>query len=63
MRSVHAFLAHFLRHRSLVLEMAFAPPAFAAVYSERQALSTHAVQQFMSDPAPLLSQFPNGGPM
>jgi hypothetical protein len=39
----------------------FAMPAAAAVYSPQQALPPQTVQQFLSDPGALLTQFPNGG--
>ena len=37
-------------------------PASAAVYSSRQALPADTIQQFLANPAALLSQYPNGGP-
>jgi hypothetical protein len=37
-------------------------PATAAVYSPRQALPSDTIQQFLANPAALLSQYPNGGP-
>ncbi len=37
-------------------------PAMAAVYSSQQALPAQTVQQFLADPAALLTQYPNGGP-
>jgi hypothetical protein len=36
-------------------------PASAAVYSPRQALPADAIQEFLANPAALLSQFPDGG--
>lgn len=39
------------------------PLATAAVYSSRQALPADTIQQFLANPAGLLSQFPNGGPL
>ena len=47
----------------LGLAVAFVTSASAAVYSVHQALPSQTVQQFLSDPASLLSQFPNGGPV
>lgn len=38
------------------------PSAEAAIYSPQQALPADAIQQFMSNPAGFLSQYPNGGP-
>jgi hypothetical protein len=43
--------------------MVFVTPVPAAVYSARQALPAQTIQQFLSDPASLLSQFPKGGPL
>jgi len=43
--------------------LAYLPPASAAVYSQRQALPADTIQQFLANPATLLSQFPNGGPL
>jgi len=37
-------------------------PAMAAVYSSQQALPAQTVQQFLANPAALLTQYPNGGP-
>ena len=37
------------------------PPATAALYSPQQALSQQAIQQFLSNPAALLDQYPHGG--
>ena len=45
------------------LVLAVAPSASAAVYSTRQALPADTIQKFLADPAALLSQFPNGGPL
>jgi len=42
--------------------LAVVPPASAAVYSPRQALSTDTIQQFLANPSSLLSQFADGGP-
>ena len=42
--------------------LASVPLATAAVYSSRQALPSETVQQFLGNPAGLLSQFPDGGP-
>jgi len=39
-----------------------AVPGMAAVYPPQQALSSQAVQNFLANPAALLTQFPNGGP-
>lgn len=39
-----------------------ATPAGAAVYSAQQALPASAIQQFQSNPAGFLSQYPTGGP-
>jgi hypothetical protein len=63
MRSFHVVPRALFAASVLGLAMAFASQASAAVYSERQALSPQTVQQFISDPTSLLSQFPNGGPM
>ncbi len=63
MRAFHVISRAVFATSILGLAMAFAPPASAAVYSGRQALSASVIQQFLSDPASLLSQFPNGGPM
>jgi hypothetical protein len=41
--------------------LASVPPATAALYPPQQAMSPQAVQQFLSNPAALLTQFPNGG--
>jgi hypothetical protein len=38
------------------------PSANAAVYLPRQSLPTQTIQQFLSNPSSLLTQFPNGGP-
>lgn len=47
-----------------IVSCALAPvsPATAAVYSSQQALPAQTVQQFLADPAALLTQYPNGGP-
>jgi hypothetical protein len=42
--------------------LASVPLASAALYSSRQALPADTIQQFLANPAGLLSQFPNGGP-
>ena len=39
-----------------------APFATSAVYTSQQALPAETIQQFLADPAGLLSQYPNGGP-
>jgi hypothetical protein len=41
--------------------LASVPPATAALYPPQQAMSPQAVQQFLSNPAALLTQYPNGG--
>jgi hypothetical protein len=42
--------------------LASVPSATAALYPPQQAMSPQAVQQFLSNPGALLTQFPNGGP-
>jgi hypothetical protein len=63
MRSFRAVPRALFATSILGLAMAFVTSASAAVYSAHQALPSQAVQQFLSDPASLLSQFPNGGPV
>ena len=42
---------------------ASAPLALSAVYTPRQALPVEAIQQFLTNPEGLLSQYPDGGPL
>jgi len=63
MRSFRAVPRALFATSILGLAMAFVTSASAAVYSAHQALPSQTVQQFLSDPASLLSQFPNGGPV
>lgn len=63
MRPFHPILRGLFAASILGLAMGLLTPAAAAVYSARQALPSQTIQQFLSDPASLLSQFPTGGPM
>jgi hypothetical protein len=42
--------------------VAATPPATAAVYTPQQALPANTIQQFLTNPSTLLTQYPNGGP-
>ena len=42
---------------------ASAPLALSAVYTPRQALPVETIQQFLTNPEGLLSQYPDGGPL
>ena len=63
MRSFRAVTRALFATSILGLAVAFVTSASAAVYSAHQALPSQTVQQFLSDPGSLLSQFPNGGPV
>jgi hypothetical protein len=43
--------------------LALISPATAAIYSPRQALPADTIQQFLANPAALLTQYLNGGPL
>jgi hypothetical protein len=43
--------------------VASAPLALSAVYTPRQALPVETIQQFLTNPEGLLSQYPDGGPL
>jgi hypothetical protein len=61
MRLLHAL--HWVLFGSLIVTGQFATltSAAAAVYSPEQALPAQTIQEFLSDPAALLAQFPDGG--
>ena len=42
--------------------LAATPSAMSAVYSAQKALAADTIQQFLADPAALLTQYPTGGP-
>jgi hypothetical protein len=62
MRCYPAFIRIILRAAIAGSVFAFLPPAMAAVYPSQQVLPSQTIQQFLANPAALLTQYPNGGP-
>jgi hypothetical protein len=62
MRRHPAFIRTVLKVAITSSVLALFSPAMAAVYPPQQALPTQTIQQFLANPAALLTQYPNGGP-
>lgn len=61
MRCSHAVFRLVLGGAIAACSLGSISPALAAVYSPTQALPPAVVQQFLADPAALLTRYPNGG--
>jgi hypothetical protein len=61
MRVSHAFLLVALGTPLAVSAVALPQPATAAIYSQAQALTAQAIQEFIANPDALLTQYPEGG--